>query len=48
MRSETASTTPCTWSGVDRDGVADPEPALEEHQQPRDHVRQEALRREAR
>ena len=31
---------------VDRDGVADAEPALEEHQQSGDHVRQEALRRE--
>ena len=32
---------------VDRDVVADPEPALEEHQQAGDHVHQEALRGEA-
>ena len=43
MRSETASTTPCTLERVDRDGVADPEPPLEEHQQPGDHVHQEPL-----
>jgi hypothetical protein len=33
----------CSVPGVDRDGVADPEPSLEEHEQPGDHVHQEPL-----